>query len=191
MTNLGQDDFGDGYDETRDRERFRRVVALWFLVVFAGVAFGMGCLCLPTLAALFPGHSLHVTEGTVVQSRPVAVQDFEAAGGRFGGGGRTAKKYMPLVCYEYDVDGVDYVSYRVGVRSPLFASEEDASERCREYPLNAPVTVYYDPQNPTYAILDRAIEPGLYVCGGIWLFAVLVCAAAVRVLYAGRLFRWR
>jgi hypothetical protein len=61
--------------------------------------------------------------------------------------------YYPHIVYQYNVMGQTYTGKRI---SP---GPESGSSRARElvakYPPGAPVTVYYDPQNPSDAALER------------------------------------
>lgn len=72
------------------------------------------------------------------------------------GGGSS---YKPGLQYEYTVDGTSYVStrYALGDSEPSFDSREAAESWLAEnYPVDAEVTVHYDPDRPGSALL----EPG-------------------------------
>jgi hypothetical protein len=64
--------------------------------------------------------------------------------------------YYPHIVYQYNVMGQTHTGKRI---SP---GPESGSSRAREllakYPPGAPVTVYYDPQNPSDAALERDIS---------------------------------
>jgi hypothetical protein len=64
--------------------------------------------------------------------------------------------YYPHIVYQYNVMGQTYTGKRI---SP---GPESGSSRARElvakYPPGAPVTVYYDPQNPSDAALEIDIS---------------------------------
>jgi hypothetical protein len=66
---------------------------------------------------------------------------------------RSRHIYYPHIVYQYNVMGQTYTGKRI---SP---GPESGSSRARElvakYPPGAPVTVYYDPQNPSDAALER------------------------------------
>ena len=85
--------------------------------------------------------SWHSTTGRVVKSR-VEVR----------GGDNTS--VSPMIRYEYTVNGQPYQStrFRVGM---LVLKGNDAYEIVDRYPEGASVTVYYDPQNPAEATLER------------------------------------
>jgi hypothetical protein len=69
---------------------------------------------------------------------------------------RSRRIYYPHIVYQYNVMGQTYTGKRI---SP---GPESGSSRARElvakYPPGAPVTVYYDPQNPSDAALERDLS---------------------------------
>ena len=77
-------------------------------------------------------------------------------------GTRTVKKrrkggtYVPNVIYEYEVGGQDYRNNRVhfGFNPPTSVLSW-VEEVAAPYPVGKRVNVYYDPQNPANAVLDK------------------------------------
>jgi hypothetical protein len=66
--------------------------------------------------------------------------------------------YSPTVVYAYMVDGVDYQGTDIACAPRISTGDGDYARRCvARYPVGAPVAVYYDPDEPTTAVL----EPGL------------------------------
>jgi hypothetical protein len=64
---------------------------------------------------------------------------------------------MPLVIYSYEVDGHPYQSHRVraGDETGQIKAVGDASSTLDRYPVGSNVTVYYDPDDPANAALER------------------------------------
>ena len=69
-----------------------------------------------------------------------------------------ALRYSPAVSYSYDVDGTTYSSDLLGfVR--LWTDDESGAHRiARRYPVGQAVTVYYDPGDPSRAVLDPGVS---------------------------------
>jgi hypothetical protein len=72
--------------------------------------------------------------------------------------GRDGNSYYPRIRYEYEVDGVPYVStaWRPGdVYFKRYLSREKARGVIARYPVGKPATVYYDPASPGESALER------------------------------------
>ncbi len=111
------------------------------------------------------------TTGAIVASE---AETFDAAQARLGG--PRSKLIRQRVTYRYAVAGVDYMSDRVsfGARtsSSLRALEQSI---VRRYPVGASVPVFYDPANPSEAVLER----GARLLWLMWGSAALFAGAAV------------
>lgn len=64
---------------------------------------------------------------------------------------------VPMVIYAYSVDGQPYQSYRLraGDDTGQHRVIGDASRTLERYPVGSNVTVYYDPDDPANAALER------------------------------------
>lgn len=65
---------------------------------------------------------------------------------------------FPMVVYEYEVNGIKYISNRVRVQDasgPTMGGALYANPLLKRYPKDATVTVYYNPQNPKESALER------------------------------------
>lgn len=64
---------------------------------------------------------------------------------------------VPVVIYAYQVDGRPYQSFRVraGDDTGGIRVNGDASRTLERYPVGSNVTVYYDPDDPANAALER------------------------------------
>ena len=86
---------------------------------------------------------LKATQGSVIQSYVYTSQ---------GRRGRTS--YHCQITYAYLVDGTPFQSDEVTFGNNYTGSLE-RTERClAQYPMNAMVTVYYDPKDPAFAVLE-------------------------------------
>ena len=61
--------------------------------------------------------------------------------------------------YQYDVNGQTYESHKIAFMGRVFSGT--ASERRKRYPTGTQVTVYYNPDKPSVAVL----EPGVRMVG--------------------------
>lgn len=78
--------------------------------------------------------------------------DFVTTGGQHDSGN------WPLVVYEYEVNGIKYISNRVRVQDksgPTMGGALYANPLLKRYPKGATVTVYYNPQDPKESALER------------------------------------
>lgn len=94
--------------------------------------------------------------------------------GTSGGG-----SYIPMIVYEYQVDGRVYRSQRYSFGTQIGTGFTGIASRVvNQYPEGSAVEVYYNPDNPSEAVLKRS-------AGGSWgtlLVVAALAAAAVIVL---------
>jgi hypothetical protein len=65
---------------------------------------------------------------------------------------------FPMVVYEYEVNGIKYLSNRVRVQDasgPTMGGVLYSNPLLNRYPKGAAVTVYYNPQDPKESALER------------------------------------
>lgn len=93
---------------------------------------------------------------------------------------RKPRRYGPIVEYAFTVADRDFRGDTVSYRTTEFRSRKDAMSFCvNEYPIGSQVVVYYDPADPTNAVL-RKEDPE-------WGFAAMfTLAGVVMVLFARR-----
>ena len=113
-----------------------------------------------------------VTEGSV------ELTSTEQRFGRYS----TFSRYETYVRYTYTVDGTEYTSTRItpeGSSNPRYPFESWARDRANEY--DGTVTVYYDPDDPEKAYLDRrySFTPYLFYVSGWVLFGLFLSASAI------------
>ncbi len=81
--------------------------------------------------------------------------------------------YTPIVRYRYEVNGKTYESQRLAFGGQTsFSNNFEAEDFLKSYQENAPVTVYYNPANPSEAVLDTSTSSGrsLIFLGGFFVF---------------------
>jgi hypothetical protein len=87
--------------------------------------------------------------------------------------------YCPMIAYEYDVDGHHYMQNRLMMGSPFRSSNRNAAQRWVDrYAEGSTVTVYYNPDNPSEAVLVRKASGPVMVFWGIAIVLVVVAVAA-------------
>lgn len=108
--------------------------------------------------------------GTIVSSVVTASRrgNVSSAPGRPRGSTSKAR-YGLRVSYTYSVDGKELVNDRIsiaGFGDPSFRHE---SEAAGVYPRGSPVTVYYNPADPTQSVLRVGLQPEMAFAGFILL----------------------
>jgi hypothetical protein len=80
------------------------------------------------------------------------------------------------VIYAYTVNGAGYSSSRIQFGTPTtYIRRSSADAAVSQYPVGSQVTVYYDPENPAEAVLDRTSPGGLeYIIFGIIMLVMMV-----------------
>ncbi|RME88469.1 MAG: DUF3592 domain-containing protein [Anaerolineae bacterium] len=106
------------------------------------------------------------TEGTVIYA---TVE--ETTRTYYGGKGRrtTRTVYTPRIEYRYTVDGQTYTNTTIGaetsdIRSGIYAGE---------YAPGKPITVYYNPENPSDAVLVTGVAGSSLAPGCLGMFFVI------------------
>ena len=93
--------------------------------------------------------------------------------------GNESYAYYPKVEYTYQVGGETYTGKRLAFGGVLAQKNPDSVQKTLErFPLGGPVTVYYDPEKPTDAVLERqagGLKWGLIV--GIICLVLSLCIA--------------
>lgn len=79
--------------------------------------------------------------------------------------------YVPDIQYDYEVDNVIYENDRLSFDNRPYEQEENALEAAQEdYEVGQTVTVYYNPDDPEQAVLERTTN---------WSAVILLSAAGV------------
>lgn len=94
-------------------------------------------------------------QGTMLESR--VIESTRRTGGLRRGGGSTTE-WTPRVRYEYEVEGVRHESERVDFMTRA-GGRSAAEQELRGLEAGAPVTVHYDPADPSRAVLRPGNGP--------------------------------
>lgn len=114
-------------------------------------------------------------EGTIISS------DVELARSHASGRRRSRRTYRAEVMFEYNVDGKTYTSNRVVMEGFSSSKRSYAEKVVERYPEGEAVTVYYDPTDPTMAVLEPGKVGGAFipfVVGGM--FVIVGTMGAIR-----------
>jgi hypothetical protein len=92
--------------------------------------------------------------------------------------GHVSYTYSPRVTYAYTVEGLAYESQLVAILRISTSGGGYARDKIAMYPVGSSVTVYYDPANPSMAVLETGYSVATYIMLGA---AVLLAAAALGI----------
>lgn len=86
-------------------------------------------------------------------------------------------RYVPNVRYTYEVDGKLYQGKQITFGSGVeFGSRQKAAEYLAQYPVDAEVSVYYNPEKPAEAVLQQvATKTTVGLIIGIVLVVITIC----------------
>ena len=93
--------------------------------------------------------------------------------------------YTPIITYEYVASDRRYTSQQVSISSGSYHAESDAVQVINTYPINSQVTVYYDPDQPDFAVLElKTSGYGVLIAG--FIFAGLSLGGVLYVFWLRR-----
>jgi hypothetical protein len=92
--------------------------------------------------------------------------------------------YSPKLRYSFTVEGTEYSSDRIAFGyGKTFTSESAALSSIPKYSQGSLVTVYYNPENPNEAVLERRNERRVWgMVGGILLIVLGLCSSCSMIL---------
>ena len=92
--------------------------------------------------------------------------------------------YSPKLRYSYSVGGTEYSSDKIAFGyGKTFNSELAALASIQKYSQGSMVTVYYNPENPNEAVLERKNERQIWgLVGGILLIVLGLCSSCSMIL---------
>ena len=101
--------------------------------------------------------------------------------------GSTSTSYYPVVAYEYEVQGHRYRSSRLYVGDMIgFGSSAVAEAKIAPYLAGNRVNVYYDPNNPGFAVLERtAPSRNVFLWVALLILGIMVCSGVVMLAALG------
>lgn len=95
------------------------------------------------------------------------------------GANGTSTLYCPMIAYEYVVDGHHYMQNRLLMGAPVSSNFRSRAQKWVDrYPEGSTVKVYYNPDNPSEAVLER--KPGGAVMT-LWSVALVLVLVAIAV----------
>ncbi|GAB4199070.1 MAG: hypothetical protein OHK0022_19020 [Roseiflexaceae bacterium] len=95
---------------------------------------------------------------------------------------RTALRYRPRVIYQYVVGGVPHQGERLHFGDTTLSSDTAAANRIvARFQPSATVSVYYNPADPSDAVLERRVGWGTHI---LWISALLVLILMVSIVVA-------
>lgn len=100
-----------------------------------------------------------------------------------GTGTRRSRGYRPSVRYAYEVDGMRHEGDRISFADEVSKTRSHATLVINRYPVNAAVTVAYDPDDPGTSVLEPGASPASFLVAG---FGVAVLALGLYVGITGR-----
>jgi hypothetical protein len=103
--------------------------------------------------------------------------------------GNTSYSYYPHVEYSYAVAGNNFIGKQIafgGVQG--FTSPSNAQAAVNKYPINTPVWIFYNPQNPAESVLERTLSDAGKVARIIGILLVILSVLIACPLIIG-LFR--
>jgi len=92
--------------------------------------------------------------------------------------GKTVTTYYPSVQYRYRIDGRQHTSYRIAFGKKVGSVKAIAQKVVDRYPSGKTVTVYYDPDDPQYAILEKGFKWSsliVFMVGLVFFAAGVLC----------------
>ena len=114
-----------------------------------------------SLAKMRASQAWSTVQGTVVESRVGRSASTDSEG-------EVSYSYYPEIRYQYQVMGNEYQGDKISF-SPKISSIRSWAERViAKYPTGANVTIYYQPDNPSNAVLERSVSRVMLVLGIIF-----------------------
>lgn len=89
--------------------------------------------------------------------------------------GGYSTSYYPVVRYDYTVNGQQYQGGTINFGQVGLGSYNAVAQKAAQYPVGSMVQVYYNPENPADAVLDRA-APSSRILGCVVIFIIVMLA---------------
>lgn len=120
---------------------------------FFGVLLAFGSAAMAIFFVVAAKRKLSVGRWTATTA---TVVESEAVWGTSTVGGRTARTWLARFAYEYEAAGRTHTGRRVAFYRRCTGS--CAQELVERHPVGSRVRVYYDPAQPSEAVLDRSLR---------------------------------
>ncbi len=137
----------------------RFLLAAFCLLGLAMAGFGIYFIALGNAARSWPR-----VEGRVISTR-IRI-DYPTAGTQGTRSQRQRlRQFYPSITYSWTVEGQSYTGsrYQLGTTHEKYDERQEAVKAAARFPAGAPIPVYYEPGNPSQAVLDPRTSAGVYV----------------------------
>jgi hypothetical protein len=166
--------------------RGRQITPKWGMVFF-GFFMAMGILALSLgVSAYLEAQQVQdwpSTTGTVTDTN--VREEWVSEGGR--GGGHSHYEYYPEVQYSYSVGGSTYYGNDISKLESSYTSYSGAQAYLTDHRVGSQVTVYYNPDNPSEAVLEKNSDFEALMIPGVGVLFTAI--GAIGFIYYFR--KWR
>ena len=100
------------------------------------------------------------------------------------GGYNQRTSFFPNISYRYEVNGKEYVNDQYAQRASLVNRRSLVERTVKKYPVGSKVTVFYDPQDPQVAYLEKGYGASGAIIAVVLVASLLFTAALIAVLWA-------
>jgi len=129
-----------------------------FPLIFIGIGLLLIFIYFRNLAKVRASQAWPAVQGTVIESwvrRTESTDD----------DGSVSYSYYPEIQYQYQVMGSQYQGDKITFGLKSGGNRTKAEKAIAKYPTGANVTIYYQPDKPENAVLERSITKGLLFSG--------------------------
>ena len=93
--------------------------------------------------------------------------------------GGNSTTYVPVVQYQYAIDGRTYMGNRISFGNQVgYGWTNMAQKQVDQYPPGANVAVFYDPNEPAMAVLERTVGASGKIYWGIAVLMLVILAVS-------------
>jgi hypothetical protein len=132
------------------------------VLVLAGLGVVLFAVYIRNLARVRASGSWPAVQGTVTESWIEEDATTEEDG-------TISRRYAPKVSYRYTVMGMEYQGDRIAFGPGTSGSRSSAEKVLARYPKGGAALVYYNPEKPTDAVLERSLSKGLLASGAVFI----------------------
>lgn len=133
-----------------------------FGIIWSLVTLGFDGFVIWTMAGQWSTLSYPSVEGRIIESRIEShtTRSTSRTTGRSysTGRSRTGTSHKAVLRYQYNVGGQDYESDRFAFVEMSFSEKQSAQAVVKAHPVDSPVEVFYNPDDPSMAVLRRGLD---------------------------------
>ena len=133
-------------------------------LIFVIIGFVLLFIYFRNLAQVRASQTWSTAQGTVIQSWVRKSNSTDSDGS-------TSSSYHPEIHYLYQIKGDEHQGNKIAFGPRVGGSRSRAKKIVEKYPTGANVTVYYQPDKPANAVLERSISKISLVLGIIFALA--------------------